>query len=138
VNLWHTRVTAGRVSIFSTGPETVFNPPRWPLNLIHIRTQVMVLFAVNGQGFFKAISETTPLSGGKNVLQYVFWGSKEVIPCRTNAAGDPSPTYDDNRHGAGGELEEWSYTTGDDVNSSPAVGSDGTIYVGSNDDNFMQ
>ena len=85
-------------------------------------------------GFFQSDQRNDPLSGGKNVLQYVFWGSKEVIPCRTNAAGDPSPTYDDNRHGAGGELEEWSYTTGDDVNSSPAVGSDGTIYVGSHDD----
>jgi len=27
----------------------------------------------------------------------------------------------------------WEFETGDDVNSSPAIGSDGTVYVGSND-----
>jgi len=84
---------------------------------------------------FKSDRRNDPKPGdinGKDVLQYVFWGSKEGIACRTSG-GIPSPTYDDNRHGAGGELEEWAYTTGGDVNSSPAVGSDGTIYVGSND-----
>jgi outer membrane protein assembly factor BamB len=29
---------------------------------------------------------------------------------------------------------QWNYTTGGDVPSSPAVGADGTVYVGSNDD----
>lgn len=31
---------------------------------------------------------------------------------------------------------KWSYTTGGDVKSSPAIGADGTIYVGSCDDNL--
>ena len=31
---------------------------------------------------------------------------------------------------------KWSYTTGDTVKSSPAIGSDGTIYVGSYDENL--
>jgi len=30
----------------------------------------------------------------------------------------------------------WTYTTGDDISSSPAIGSDGTIYVGSDDNNL--
>jgi len=32
--------------------------------------------------------------------------------------------------------EEWSFTTGDPVGSSPAIGADGTIYVGSGDRNL--
>ena len=31
---------------------------------------------------------------------------------------------------------KWKYTTGDWVSSSPAIGPDGTIYVGSNDNNL--
>jgi outer membrane protein assembly factor BamB len=31
---------------------------------------------------------------------------------------------------------KWSYATGDAVSSSPAIGSDGTVYVGSNDGNL--
>ncbi len=47
---------------------------------------------------FQSGQRNDPLSSGKDVLQYVFWGSTDGWPCRTNAAGDPSPTYDDNRH----------------------------------------
>ncbi len=31
--------------------------------------------------------------------------------------------------------QKWKFTTGGPVDSSPAIGTDGTIYVGSNDDN---
>ena len=37
--------------------------------------------------------------------------------------------------GARGVLK-WKYTTGKDVDSSPAIGSDGTVYVGSDDHNL--
>jgi len=30
-------------------------------------------------------------------------------------------------------IKLWEFETGDDVTSSPAIGSDGTVYVGSND-----
>ena len=33
-------------------------------------------------------------------------------------------------------FKQWEYKTGGDVWSSPAIGSDGTIYVGSDDDNL--
>ncbi len=36
--------------------------------------------------------------------------------------------------GSGTAAQKWSFTTGGNVNSSPAIGSDGTIYVGSLDD----
>jgi outer membrane protein assembly factor BamB len=32
--------------------------------------------------------------------------------------------------------QKWAFSTGNNVRSSPAIGSDGTIYVGSHDDNF--
>jgi len=37
-------------------------------------------------------------------------------------------------HAAG--LEKWNFTTGDGIESSPAIGADGTIYVGSHDNNM--
>jgi hypothetical protein len=33
-------------------------------------------------------------------------------------------------------YQKWSFTTGDGVASSPAIGADGTIYVGSGDSNL--
>ena len=33
-------------------------------------------------------------------------------------------------------FKQWEYKTGGDVGSSPAIGSDGTIYVGSEDNNL--
>jgi outer membrane protein assembly factor BamB len=38
--------------------------------------------------------------------------------------------------GAGTAAEKWEFPTGDWVESSPAIGADGTIYVGSNDGNL--
>ena len=76
-----------------------------------------------------------PLSSGKDAVQYVFWGRDSFIdiPCR-----DPSPgrdTYDDNRHNALGFASgDWSVNLFSDVRSSPTVGPDGTIYVGSDND----
>ena len=37
--------------------------------------------------------------------------------------------------GAGTPAEKWAFPTGGSVNSSPAIGADGTIYVGSDDGN---
>ena len=33
-------------------------------------------------------------------------------------------------------VKKWTFITGGDVRSSPAIGSDGTIYVGSSDENL--
>jgi outer membrane protein assembly factor BamB len=66
-------------------------------------------------------------SDGKDVVQYVFWGRETLdITCRND-----NPSYDDNRHNAG----DYAAPTGGDVRSSPAVASDGTVYVGSDDGN---
>jgi outer membrane protein assembly factor BamB len=73
-----------------------------------------------------------PLTNNKDAVQYIFWGNNTLnIPCR----GDDA-SYDDNQHNAGESNENWSFgPTGADINSTPAVGADGTIYVGSNDGN---
>ncbi len=65
-----------------------------------------------------------PLLNNKDTLQYVFWGD------------DVTNLNDDNKHDTGGKNEKWVFTTGGDIHSTPAIGSDGTIYVGSDDDNF--
>jgi outer membrane protein assembly factor BamB len=79
-----------------------------------------------------------PLSGEKDAVQYVFWGRTNFlnIPCRGLPPPPPpndinNPLYDDNRHDADGEdaEEEWAFGTTGLVDSSPAIGSDGTIYV---------
>jgi hypothetical protein len=79
-----------------------------------------------------------PLSGEKDAVQYVFWGRTNFlnIPCRGLPPPPPpddinNPLYDDNRHDADGEnaTEEWAFGTTGLVASSPAIGSDGTIYV---------
>jgi outer membrane protein assembly factor BamB len=63
-------------------------------------------------------------------VQYVFWGREGLdLPCRS---GSDNSTYDDNRHNA----DDWIAPTGNDIRSSPALGTDGTIYVGSNDTNL--
>jgi len=75
---------------------------------------------------FQSSQRNDPLSGGKDVLQYVFWGSKDGWPCRTNAAGDPSPTYDDNRHDAGGgdnPLNKTNHCTYEDLPAGVVVAS---------------
>ena len=73
-----------------------------------------------------------PLAGNKDAVQYVFWGQANSlnIPCRDDPPTS-APLYDDNRHDADGEdaTEEWRFGTSGLVTSSPAVGSDGTIYV---------
>ena len=62
-----------------------------------------------------------PLLSDRDTLQYVFWGD--------NVAS----LLDDNRHDTGGGEEGWAFDTHGDVRSSPVVKeSDGTIYVGSN------
>lgn len=49
------------------------------------------------------------------------------------SASKPEPTKD--KTTAGTKL--WEFETGGDVGSSPAIGSDGTVYVGSYDESSM-
>ena len=82
-------------------------------------------------------SRNDPQPGGtnKDVVQYVFWGSNDendlALTCRSVA----KESYDDNRHDAESFFIKWTFATSGEVKSSPAVGSDGTIYVGSDDNN---
>ena len=78
-----------------------------------------------------------PEGNPQDAVQHVFWGSEHIgkttdgfqnpsITCRNNDA-----TYDDNKHEAEDIFEKWQFNTGGNVMSSPAVGTDGTVYVGS-------
>ena len=71
----------------------------------------------------------------RDVLQFVYWGSQTlVMPCRPN--GNVS-TYDDNRHDAeAATTGSWEFTTGGNVQTSPALGADETIYFGDDDKKF--
>ena len=86
-----------------------------------------------------------PGATNRDAMQYVFWGDSTLdIECRKQpycgsslgCKGDPS--YDDNRHNATGPVipPNWTFNTDWSVNSSPALASDGTIYIGSNSTNF--
>ena len=70
---------------------------------------------------------TSNSSGTKDAVQYVFWGNSSLnILCRGN-----DPSYDDNRHNASGSgSRNWAFNTTWDINSSPALAPDGTIYAG--------
>jgi outer membrane protein assembly factor BamB len=70
---------------------------------------------------------TSNSSGTKDAVQYVFWGNSSLnILCRGN-----NPSYDDNRHNASGSgSRNWAFNTTWDINSSPALAPDGTIYAG--------
>jgi len=59
------------------------------------------------------------LGSNRDVLQYVFWGDSST------------DLDDDNIHDTGAKELNWQFDTGNNVESSPAVGADGTIYVGS-------
>ena len=71
-----------------------------------------------------------PLSSDKHAVQYVFWAKDTLnLSCR-NTLG--RGTYDDNRHDAVGFVSgNWAKALFGDTRSSPVVGSDGTIYIGS-------
>jgi outer membrane protein assembly factor BamB len=80
-----------------------------------------------------------PLTSHRDALQYLFWGHTSLaMPCRNYTIGSTPvadhPTYDDNRHDVGDQEPKWTYSTSDQVRSTPAVAPDGgTIYVGSED-----
>jgi outer membrane protein assembly factor BamB len=63
------------------------------------------------------------------ILKSVIWVSTLVLTFLLN------PVFTDHA-AAGGGVQKWAFSTGDDVNSSPAIGADGTIYVGSRDDSL--
>jgi outer membrane protein assembly factor BamB len=78
---------------------------------------------------FNPGTRNDPLDSGRDAVQYVFWGfdTSLDIACRGNKV-----SYDDNRHDSGENLLKWaSVSTLGIVRSTPAVGPDGTIYVGS-------
>ena len=80
-----------------------------------------------------------PAAAAQDAVQYVFWGSEDppqtldLSSCRADSPNQE--TYDDNRHDAESFYVKWTFATAGEVKSSPAVGSDGTIYVGSDDNN---
>ena len=65
------------------------------------------------------------------VVALVGCGKKEPVqPSATNTeATKPEPT----KVKATAGVKLWEFKTGDNVSSSPAIGSDGTLYVGSQD-----
>jgi outer membrane protein assembly factor BamB len=79
-------------------------------------------------------TSSTPVQGpaSKDAVQYVFWGNSSLsAACREN-----KPSYDDNRHDAEGLSTDWSLSAGSNIGTSPAIGPDGIVYVGSSN-NFM-
>ena len=93
-----------------------------------------------GSRFDPAFPGTT--SGGKDTVQYVFWGSRNPLaaPCRNNAfynAPDSalrnSPLYDDNRHNPKetSVASQWTYSPvgTQEITQRVKVGPDGTIYA---------
>ncbi len=99
----------------------------------------------NANDFSKTIIVTKPSTA--TTLPTIKWSFD--VPYRTKAS---SPAIDDNGtiyFGCDGKegganlyavnpdgSEKWQYETGDIIRSAPAIGSDGTIYVGSYDDNL--
>ena len=77
-----------------------------------------------------------PLSSDKHAAQYVFWAKDFLnLSCR-NTPG--RGTYDDNRHDAVGYVSgNWAKALFGDTRSSPVIGSDGTIYIGSADNRLF-
>ncbi len=74
-------------------------------------------------------TSSTPVQdpNSKDAVQYVFWGNSSLTAaCRAN-----NPSYDDNRHNAEGLSTDWSLSAGLNIASSPAIGPDGIVYVGS-------
>jgi len=84
-------------------------------------------------------NDPRPNDSDQDAAQFVFWGSEdpphslELSSCRADSPNKAS--YDDNRHDAEDFHLKWTFATAGEVKSSPAVGADGTIYVGSNDHN---
>ncbi len=80
-----------------------------------------------------------PFENNRDAVQFVFWGFDSLAsPCRDyTVSGSPvtdHPTYDDNQHDSGVSNQPWlPFATGGPVRSTPTVGADGTIYVGSDD-----
>jgi outer membrane protein assembly factor BamB len=83
----------------------------------------------------------TPAAENRDAVQFVYWAASTLdVPCReepfcqSNPSCTGDPSYDDNRHNA--LFPNWEFNTGGAILSAPAIGSDGTIYVGSNSTRF--
>jgi outer membrane protein assembly factor BamB len=102
-----------------------------------------------GSSASSVCDSTSKSSGTKDAVHYVFWGNSSLnVPCRKEpycggvltCKGDPS--YDDNRHSAVGDgTQNWYFDTGSGNNAdfvtSPALAADGTIYIGSQNNNRL-
>jgi len=118
-------------------------PPKIGLE-IDTRTQFDQTFNQNleycsGSSLNPDTRNDPPDSGHQDAVQLIFWGLEDPpytlnIPCRADSPRKVS--YDDNRHDAEDIRLQWIFPTLDNVISGPAIGDDGTIYVGSNDDNL--
>lgn len=84
----------------------------------------------------------TPAADNRDAVQFVYWANSTLdVPCRKepfcqlnpSCTGDPS--YDDNRHNT--TFPNWKFNTGGAILSAPAIGTDGTVYVGSNSTRFF-
>ena len=94
---------------------------------------------INQRTLFRPVHQAVPLL--VLALMAGTFGSQTASPAQGLQAGSPWPMFHQNllhtgRGVSGGATStlKWKFTTGNDLYSSPAVGSDGTIYVGSQDD----
>jgi outer membrane protein assembly factor BamB len=135
--------TSGSLFLDNSGPARGLIPPKIGLEfdtkVNYSSTLESSLKYCDTGSNLNADTRNDPGSNGKDAVQYVFWGNSLLdVPCRRqpycggNAACEGDPSYDDNRHDAVGDgTQNWSYSTSGNIESSPAVASDGTIYVGS-------
>lgn len=136
---------AGSNFLDNSGPKRGIFPPK-----IGLEFDTRVNYSAALEQSLHYCADSTRLNGdtrndpgtdGRDAVHYVFWGHSALnVPCRrepycggeTSCRGDPS--YDDNRHNATGDgTQNWVYLTGGDIESSPALAADGTIYFGSRD-----
>ena len=139
--------TTGTLFLDNSGPQKGLIPPKIGLEFdtkINYSSTLEESLKYCSGSNLNADTRNDPGASGKDAVQYVFWGNSSLnVPCRkepycggvSTCKGDPS--YDDNRHNAVGDgTQNWSQSTGERIRSSPAVGADGTIYVGSYDGNL--
>ena len=91
--------------------------------------------ATVGLGFSGTVTVTTPGGTANSSLPFTFTGMVK--------RGDWWMFQHDRQHtgrspftGPASPVQQWAFPTGDGIGSSPAIGADGTIYVGSCDGNL--
>ena len=81
--------------------------------------------------FLLACGEPSEPIQGASDEENITGGTNQPTPAPEEKTPTPEPTPKAKAKKPGTVL--WEFETGDDVFSSPAIGSDGTVYVGSND-----